>query len=142
VGIRVNGEWVSEFQLHAWAAALEGVPVAFVSGDEALCAEVQALGTGAVTVDVMRGHGAATHARHPAESLERIREGVQRALSPLRAQPAALAERFEVQVVRKDARDAYRRAFYPGARLIDPVTIGFETREWFEVMRLLQFVCG
>jgi D-amino peptidase len=47
-----------------------------------------------------------------------------------------------VQVVRKDARDAYRRAFYPGARLIDPVTIGFETREWFEVMRLLQFVCG
>ena len=142
VGIQVNGQWVSEFQLHAWAAALEGVPVAFVSGDEALCAEVQATGLGAETVDVMRGHGAATHARHPAESRERIRQGVQRALSPVRARPAPLAGHFEVQVVRKDARDAYRRAFYPGARLVDPVTIGFETREWFEVMRLLQFVCG
>ena len=142
LGIRVNGQWVSEFQLHAWTAALEGVPVAFVSGDEALCAEVRAMETGALTVDVMCGHGAAVHSRHPAESRERIREGVQRALSPLRARPAPLADCFEVQVVRKDARDAYRRAFYPGARLVDPVTIGFETREWLEVMRLLQFVCG
>jgi D-amino peptidase len=142
MGIRVNGQWVSEYQLHAWTAALEGVPVAFVSGDQALCDEVQALGTGATTVAVMRGHGAAVQSRHPAESLERIREGVRQALSPVAARAAALADRFEVQVVRKDARDAYRRAFYPGARLVDPVTVGFETRDWFEVMRLLQFVCA
>jgi D-amino peptidase len=142
LGIRVNGQWVSEYQLHAWAAALEGVPVAFVSGDEALCAEVQAADSGALTVDTMRGHGAAVQSRHPAESRERIREGVQRSLSPLRARPARLPEHFEVEVVRKDARDAYRRAFYPGARLVDPVTIGYATRDWFEVLRLLQFVCG
>ena len=142
MGIRVNGDWVSEFQLHAWTASLEGVPVAFVSGDKALCDEVQAQGTGATTVAVMQGHGAAVQSRHPAESLERIRAGAQQALSPLAARPTPLPERFEVQVVRKDARDAYRRAFYPGARLIDPVTIGFDTRDWFEVMRLLQFVCG
>ena len=72
MGIRVNGQWVSEYQLHAWTAALEGVPVAFVSGDQALCDEVQALGTGATTVAVMRGHGAAVQSRHPAESLQRI----------------------------------------------------------------------
>jgi D-amino peptidase len=142
LGIRVNGEWASEYQLHAWTAALEGVPVAFVSGDEALCTEVQVMDTGATAVAVMRGHGAAVQSRHPAESRERIREGVQRALSPLRARPATLAGPFEVQVVRKDARDAYRRAFYPGARLVDPVTIGFQTREWLEVMRMLQFVCS
>jgi len=142
LGIRVNGEWASEYQLHAWTAALEGVPVAFVSGDEALCAEVRAMDTGATVVAVMRGHGAAVQSRHPVESRERIREGVQRALSPLRARPATLAGPFEVQVVRKDARDAYRRAFYPGARLVDPVTIGFQTREWLEVMRMLQFVCS
>ena len=142
MGIRVNGQWVSEYQLHAWTAALEGVPVAFVSGDEALCAEVRGMGTGATAVAVMQGHGAAMHARHPAESIERIRAGVQQALSPLLARPAALAASFEVQVVRKDARHAYRRAFYPGARLLDPMTIGYETRDWFEVMRLLQFVCG
>lgn len=142
LGIRVNGEWVSEYQLHAWTAALEGVPVAFVSGDAALSAEVQTMDTGATVVAVMRGHGAAVQSRHPAESRELIREGVGRALSPLRARPATLAGPFEVQVVRKDARDAYRRAFYPGAHLVDPVTIGFQTRDWLEVMRMLQFVCS
>ena len=45
-------------------------------------------------------------------------------------------------MVRNDARDAYRRACYPGAQLVGPVTIGFETREWFEVISLLQFVRG
>lgn len=139
MGIRVNGQWVTEFHLHAWAAALEGVPVAFVSGDEALCEQVQALGTGATTVDVMRGHGAAVQSRHPAESRERIREGVRLALSPLRAKAAPLAPRFDVQLVYKDPRDAWRRAFYPGARLVDPVTVGLETGDWFEAMRLLQF---
>jgi D-amino peptidase len=142
MGVRVNGQWVSEFQLHAWTAALEAVPVAFVSGDEALCQEVQAADAGIATFAVSTAFGAATKSRHPAESRERIREGVQAALSPLQARPLKLPAQFDVEVVRKDARDAYRRAFYPGARLVDPVTIGFQTRDWLEVMRLLQFVCS
>lgn len=143
MGIRVNGEWISEFRMHAWAAALEGVPVAFVSGDEDLCAEVRAFDEGIVTADVSRGFGAATLARHPAEGRELIRAGVQRALSaPLRSGVPTLPNRFDVQVVRKDGRDAYRRSFYPGATLVDPMTIGFQTDDWFEVLRLLQFVTG
>lgn len=143
MGVRVNGEWVSEFRLHAWAAALEGVPVVFVSGDEDLCSEVLAFDETIVTAGVSRGLGAATIARHPAEARELVRDGVRRALSrPLRTRPAMLPERFDVQVVRKDARDAFRRSFYPGARLVDPVTVGYETDDWFEVLRLLQFVTG
>lgn len=143
MGIRVNGEWVTEFHLHAWTAALEGVPVALVSGDERLCEQVRALDQGIATVTTLRGLGAATLGEHPAASRERIRAGVQQALAqPLQARPLALPSHFDVQVVRKDARDAYRRSFYPGATLIDPVTIGFSTDRWFEVMRLLQFVCG
>jgi len=137
-GIRVNGVWATEFLLHAYAAALEGVPVAFVSGDEALCAEVQAFDAAITTVGVTRGMGAATLARHPADSIELIRTAVQRALTPpLRVQAAKLPARFYVQVVRKDARDAYRKAFYPGARQIDATTVGFDTDDWFEVLRLL-----
>ena len=44
--------------------------------------------------------------------------------------------------ISSSARDAYRRSFYPGARLLDPMTIGYETDDWFEVLRLLQFVTG
>jgi D-amino peptidase len=140
-GIMVNGEWASEFLLHAYAAALEGVPVAFVSGDEELCAEVQAFDPEIATVGVARGFGAATLARHPAETREAIRDEVQGALSrPRPVQPAKLPPRFDVRVVRKDERDAYRAAFYPGARLVDPMTVGFETDDWFVALRLLQFV--
>jgi D-amino peptidase len=139
-GIQVNGEWASEFLLHAYAAALEGVPVAFVSGDEELCAEVRTFDPGIATVAVSKGFGAATLARHPAEAREAIRSEVERAIAGPRLAPVALPPRFDVRVVRKDARDAYRASFYPGARLVDPTTVGFETTEWFEVMRLLQFV--
>ncbi|MEZ6017969.1 MAG: M55 family metallopeptidase [Planctomycetota bacterium] len=140
-GIEVNGVWASEFLLHVYAAALERVPVAFVSGDEELCAEVRSFDPGIATVAVTRGTGAATLARHPAEARDAIRAEVERALAgPLRVAPAPLPERFDVRVVRKDARDAYRASFYPGARLVDATTVGFETTDWFEVLRLLQFV--
>ena len=140
-GIQVNGEWASEFLLHAYAASLEGVPVVFVSGDEELCADIATFDPAIVTVGVTRGMGAATLARHPAEARDAIRAGVAAALArPLRVRPVKLPPRFDVRVVRKDARDAYRASFYPGARLVDATTVGFETTDWFEVLRLLQFV--
>ena len=140
-GIMVNGEWASEFLLHAYAASLERVPVVFVSGDEELCAEVHTFDPDIATVAVARGIGAATLARHPAETRDAIEREVQRALErPRLVEPVKLPPRFDVRVVRKDARDAYRASFYPGARLVDATTVGYETTEWFEVMRLLQFV--
>ena len=124
-----------------YSAALEGVPVAFVSGDEELCAEVHTFDPDIATVAVARGIGAATIARHPAETREAIRNEVQHALArPRLVAPVKLPPRFDVRVVRKDARDAYRASFYPGARLVDATTVGFETTEWFEALRLLQFV--
>jgi hypothetical protein len=44
-------------------------------------------------------------------------------------------------VPRLGAREACRRAFYPGATLLDPLTIGFRTPHWLEAMRMLRFVC-
>ena len=141
IGVRVNGQWASEFLLHAYAAALEDVPVAFVSGDEHLCAEVNAFDPAIETVAVTRGLGAATLALHPAEARERIHAGVASACAlPRRVSPKVLPERFSVEVVRKDQRDAYRLAFYPGAHLVDAQTVGFESTSWFEVLRMLRFV--
>ena len=142
-GIRINGQWASEFLLHAWAASLEGVPVAFVSGDEALCATVQAFDPAITTVAVTRGLGAATLAQHPAARRERIRTEAARALAaPLRVRPAQRPPHFDVHVVYKDARSAWRKSFYPGATRVDATTLGFASDDWFEVLRLLQFVTG
>lgn len=142
-GIRVNGQWATEYLLHAYTAALEGVGVALVSGDELLCEHVRGIAPGTATVVVSKGMGAATLAMHPAAAREAIREAVRAALSrpkAKRAKPLSLPKRFDVQVCHKDARGAYRAAFYPGARLADPTTVAFDTTQWFEVMRLLQFV--
>lgn len=141
MGLRVNGQWVSEFQLYAWAAALERVPVLFVSGDAALCETVRTVDARIATVAVSRGLGAATLAEHPAVMRERIRSEVERCLQTApRAQPLALPPHFDVQVVCKDARHAWRKAFYPGARLLDPNTIGFQSDACLELLRMLQFI--
>jgi D-amino peptidase len=139
--IIVNGEIASEFRLHAQAAALVSVPVVFVSGDEDLCSEVQAYEERIVTVGVTRGLGAATLGMHPLEARDGIRAGVRRALEgDFRSLVRSLPKAFQVEVRYKDARDAYRASFYPGAHLEDPQAIVFASDDWFEVLRLLQFV--
>ena len=69
-----------------------------------------------------------------------ISEGVQGALArdtgPCRRE---LPERFAVEIQYKDPCRAYARSFYPGARLDDDRTLVFETEQYFEVLRLLQF---
>lgn len=139
--ITINDEVASEFLIHAQAAALVSVPVAFVSGDDDLCAEVLAYHEGIGTVAVTRGTGAATVGLHPAEARARIQAGVRDALEgelPTLLRP--LPKYFQTEVRYKDARDAYRSSFYPGAHLESPTSIVFESDDWFEVLRLLQFV--
>jgi D-amino peptidase len=76
--VRLNGQAVGELGLNAALAGRFGVPVALVSGDQALAAECEdLLGTGTRTVVVKHAvarHGARSVA--PAEACRLIREGV------------------------------------------------------------------
>lgn len=137
--LRVNGEPASEFLLHSYTAALVGVPICLVSGDEALCAGVQTFDERIITVPVMRGVGASSIALHPADARTAIAQGVERAMQTERWVPG-LPDYFEVEVTYKQASAAYRSSQYPGARLMNGDTIGFSTDDWFEVMRMLIFV--
>lgn len=139
--IRVNGRRASEFLLHAYAAALYGVPVVLVSGDEELCAEVRGLNENIETVAVSRGIGASAVALHPLVARAAIRDSVSRALSrDFRAAALTLPDQFDVSLCYKDHRRAYQNSFYPGARLLDATTVEFRTHDWFEVMRMLGFL--
>jgi D-amino peptidase len=53
--VELNGRVASEYLLYAHAAASVGVPLVFVSGDEAVCAQAAADIDGLVTVPVHRG---------------------------------------------------------------------------------------
>jgi D-amino peptidase len=137
--IRLDGAPVSEFLLNSYTARREGVPCAFLSGDAAICESAARLEEGLVTVATTRGIGASTLAPHPETACESIRQGVERALSRKLAKPRPLPSSFALEVTYRNAADAYRCSFYPGARLRSDHVVALEAREWLEVLTFLLF---
>ncbi|MCF8067107.1 MAG: M55 family metallopeptidase [Desulfobacterales bacterium] len=141
VDIRVNDHQASEFILNGYTAAMLKVPIVFVSGDKGLCDEVHNFVSGIRTVAVKEGIGESTISIHPDVAVNRIREEVTLALQ---AKPACrsidLPPNFTVEIRYKDHYNAYRNAFYPGAKLTAPYVVEFEADNYFEVLRFLLFV--
>jgi D-amino peptidase len=119
---------------------LVNVPVVFLSGDAGICAEAEAHIPGITTVAVKRGIGDSTINLHPQLAIDRIREGVQKALQAnIITKAIKLPDHFRIEIKYKNHASAYRNSFYPGAKLEAPDTIAFETDDYFEVLRLLLF---
>ena len=139
--IELNGEQLSEFRVNSLTARHEGVPTIFLSGDETLCAEASVTEPDIVTVATHRGVGHSTVGLHPTDTRQQIRDGVQRALAGVGNQPLQpMPDAFRLAIRYRNQLDAYSSSFYPGAWLADDVTVEFETKDWFEILRLLQFV--
>jgi D-amino peptidase len=139
--IKINDSYASEFMINAYTAALEDVPVVFVSGDAGLCAEADALVPNLSTVAVKEGLGNSTASIHPATAVEQIRAGMIQALTdgPEHCR-LTLPEHIQVEIGYKGYDVAYKKSFYPGARLADGYTLHFESNDYFEVLRLFAFV--
>jgi D-amino peptidase len=139
--VKINGDYASELTIHSYIAALENVPVAFVSGDAGLCEDASLFIPGITTVAVKQGKGSATLNIHPQVAIHQIREGVRSALSgDLGRCRLALPTHFAVEIRYKDQAQAYRASFFPGASLKNPFTIQFESGNYFDVLRLFAFV--
>lgn len=139
--IKINGEYASEFTLHAYAAAYVGVPCAFVSGDKGLCENIKLLNKNIKTVAVNEGVGASTISIHPDLAVEMIEKEVENALSgDLNLCKLQLPEEFELEIGYVSHTKAYRFSFYPGAKLASPKVISFNTKDYFEVLRAVLFL--
>lgn len=143
--ILINGERTSEFLIHSYIAAMLGIPVIFLSGDENLCRSAEAKIPGIVTVATNRGVGNGTVSIHPALAEQLIREGMEKAVRACAETGGkncllALPESFDVKIKYKEHPKAYRNSHYPGAELVDEKTIRFYATEYREVLRLFQFV--
>ncbi len=139
--ININGVYASEFLLHLYAAALVDVPVVFVSGDEGLCWDVSSLNERITTVAVSSGIGNSSMSIHPHLAVKRIREGVELALKGnIQLCKLIPPDHFHVEIRYKEHYNAYKASYYPGAARIDTHTIGFDTQNWFEVLRMLLFI--
>lgn len=139
--VKINGDYASELTIHSYIAALENVPVAFVSGDAGLCEDASLFIPGITTVAVKQGKGDATINIHPQIAIAKIREGVRGALSgDLTRCRLALPEHFSIEICYKDHQRAYGASFFPGASLKDHFTLQFESKNYFDVLRLFAFV--
>lgn len=140
VRVTVNGRDASEFLLNTYTASMLKVPVAFVSGDKGLCDEVTGLNSSIGTVAVKQGIGNSTVNIHPELAIAQIKAGMAKALkSDLSKCQVALPGHFSIDIQFKNHSKAYTYAFYPGAKLKDPLTVCYEHNDYYEILRFLFF---
>lgn len=139
--IKINGEYASEFLINSYAAALHNVPVAFVSGDQALTEHIARYNEQIITFATKEGIGHATINVSPQTTLKKTKHLVEQAMQIERNRLLIeLPKHFTVEIIYKDHIKAYRNSFYPGATFKPHNTVQFETSDYFEVLRLLQFL--
>jgi len=139
--LKINGRYASELLMHAYTAAYVKVPLVFVSGDEGICEDAAVLIPPITTVAVKRGVGDASINIHPHLAVDQIMKQVQTALQDdVSKCRLPLPEQFAVQITYRDHAMAHRASFFPGAVREQPHTIGFESDDYFEVLRLFAFV--
>jgi D-amino peptidase len=133
---RINGRPVGELALNAAMAGVHGVPVALVSGDQALAAEARGvLGNDVETVVVKEAVGRfAARSLAPAVACERIRTGAAKALATRHAPftfPAPM--RLEVDFTLTQMADMAE--LVPGSTRTAGRTVSFTGDDYGEVFR-------
>lgn len=137
--ITLNGVTASEFHLYALAAAMVGVPVLFVSGDQAQCEEARGQIEGIVTVETLRGVGPSVQSILPREAVRRIREGVTLAVNRTPPPCITLPPKFTFTLEFAKPAEAYARSFFPGVKQVSARELLLETTRYFDVLTLLKF---
>jgi len=139
--IKMNGEYCSEFMLYSYAAALEGVPTVFLSGDKMLCEDGKKLHPGLHTVAVKDGVGSSAACLSTTKALKLIKENAEKALKQdLEKAKITLPKHFSVEICFKEHTYAHKISFYPGMKKLNSNTVLFETDDYFEVLRMVSFV--
>jgi len=139
--IRINGTEASEFVLNSYTAALAGVPVVFVSGDEGVCAQAKAFISGIKAVAVKSGVGNSTINIHPQLAVQKIEKEVKNALtSDISALKIKLPGHFKVEIDLRNHLLAQRASFFPGVIRSGSQSVTFESDDYFEILRTFMFV--
>ncbi len=140
--VRINGASVPEAGFNAAIAGQFGVPVAMISGDDAIVKEAQdLLGPieGAVVKWAYSFHAARTLT--PEASCRIIREKAGKAIARVRElKPYRVKAPLTVDVRWKNYRPAELLAYLPFVERTDAHSIRFQSKDTLEAMRILEFM--
>lgn len=138
--VTINDRYAAEFLINAYTAGLFGVPVIFLSGDAAICADAADFLPGMATVATMEGIGNATNSIHPDLAIERIREGVETALKANVSRcNVVMPAHFVAEITYQKHITARQVSFYPGAHLSQSHRVQFEADDYFDILRFFMF---
>lgn len=139
--IRVNGQIASEFLIYSYMAAYYGVPSVLLTGDKTLCESCKQLHPKLFTVAVKDDFGGHSQGLSSALACKKIKEAAKKACEQdLTNAKICLPEHFEVQITFKDHCKAAKSGFYPGIKMLNATTVGYESNDWYEICRMLLFV--
>ena len=136
----LNGTLCSEFLLNSYTAGYYGVPVALLTGDQALCDFAKTLIPAITTVPVNVGRGGSVTSLHPDEAVERIEAAAKEAAAKAEQCVVPMPEHFHMEIDFVKHHVAYSKSFYPGAVLKDNKIVCFDSDDWFEILRFCHFV--
>jgi D-amino peptidase len=139
--VRLNGRSVGELGINAALAGAHGVPVAVVSGDQALAAEVRDLLGPAVQAVIVK-YAVSRHAARsvaPERAREMIREALRAAVAAAKAGHAPalsiVAQPVELEVDFTLTVQADHAAMAPGFERKGPRTVGYRHGDYREIFR-------
>jgi len=140
--VRLNGVSVPEAGINAAIAGHFGVPVAMLSGDDAIVKEASAMLPGIETATVKWNYGFhSARTLTPEAACARIREAARKAIARVKDfRPYVLAEPVTLDLRFKNYRPAELLAYLPGIERTDAHAIRFRARDILEVSRFLEFV--
>jgi D-amino peptidase len=137
----VNGISMPEAGYNALIAGYYDVPVVFAAGDKTLCDQLTVLLGEVETVAVKEGIGAAAVSLHPEVTRERIRAGVERALSRLDSfAPYHLEAPYTLVVKLKDETIVHKGSHYPGAKRTGEWELTYTSDDFLEIMLAFSYV--
>jgi len=139
--VRLNGRSVGELGLNAALAGAHGVPVAVVSGDQALAAEVRDL-LGPSVRSVIVKQAVSRHAARslaPEKARDLIREAMHAAVAAAKKGEApalsTVAQPVELEVDFAMTVHADHAAMAPGVERLGPRTVSYRHADYREVFR-------
>ena len=140
LGVKLNGQEVSEGIYNAALAGQFGVPIAFVSGDRLAVTQVQQVAPsaeGAIVKEPYGYHSALTVT--PARGRAMIRDGLKRAMNAIGSlRPYRVTAPIALEVGFKLTLDAERAAFVPGLTRSDAHSVKGTFNDMTEITKLLQ----
>lgn len=140
--VKINDHNASEFLINAYTAAYVNVPVVLVSGDRGLCQHVEQFNKNISTIETNQGVGQSIISKHPDVVVKQIKEKTAEVLQgDIGKCRITLPEIFKVEISYRHHYQAYKSSFYPGMKEIAPTKVIFETDNYFDVLRMMLFVC-